>query len=243
MLDPQVFYNREDLWAVPLERSGGRETRIEPVYTMLRLAPELPPEFVLMLPFTPRGKDNMIAWLVARCDGAQAGERRLALFPKQELVYGPRQIEARIDQDAAISQLLTLWSQRGSNVVRGNLLVVPLAGTLLYVEPIYLQAEQGALPELKRVVVAHAERIEMGLDLDDALARLLAGTTTSPATTAMVGAQVPPGPAALANATQALERLRAAEAALQGGDWIAHGRAMQELRQLLEAAGAPAQRP
>jgi uncharacterized membrane protein (UPF0182 family) len=239
MQDPQVFYNREDLWSMPLERGGGRETAADPVYTMLRFEPGTPPEFVLMLPFTPRGKDNMIALLVAHCDVGRAGRRQLALFPKQELVYGPRQIEARIDQDAAISQQLTLWSQRGSNVIRGDLLVVPLAGTLLYVEPLYLQADQGALPELKRVIVAHAERIEMGVDLDDALSRLLGGTEGAPP--ADPGA-APSVVSALSPAARALEQIRTAEAALQRGDWLAHGRAMQELRQLLEAAAQP-QRP
>jgi len=244
MQDAQVFYNREDVWAVPLERSGGREQVIAPVYTMLRLEPDAPPEFVLMLPFTPRGKDNMIAWLVAHCDEPQRGRRQLALFPKQELIYGPRQIEARIDQDAAISQLLTLWSQRGSNVIRGNLLVVPLAGTVLYVEPLYLQADQGALPELKRVIVAHAERIELGQDLEEALGRLLSRAQPAaplPVTT-LAGATPLATPAPRAD--RALDLLRSAETALQRGDWIEHGRAMQALRGLLEseAGGAP-QRP
>jgi uncharacterized membrane protein (UPF0182 family) len=211
---------------------------------MLRLEPDAPPEFVLMLPFTPRGKDNMIAWLVAHCDEPQRGRRQLALFPKQELIYGPRQIEARIDQDAAISQLLTLWSQRGSNVIRGNLLVVPLAGTVLYVEPLYLQADQGALPELKRVIVAHAERIELGQDLEEALGRLLSRSQPAaplPVTT-LAGATPLAAPAPRAD--RALDLLRSAETALQRGDWIEHGRAMQALRGLLESeAGGAAQRP
>jgi uncharacterized membrane protein (UPF0182 family) len=243
MLDPQVFYNREDVWGVPLERVNNREVAIEPVYTMLRLAPGAPSEFVLMQPFTPRGKDNMIAWFVARCDEPQRGERRLALFPKQELIYGPRQVEARIDQDAAISQLLTLWSQRGSNVIRGNLLVVPLAGTLLYVEPLYLQADQGALPELKRVIVAHAERIALGVDLDDALVQLQGGMRPAAAGPLAIAAQ-PAGPAAGTDPRRrALELLQAAEAALQRGDWIEHGRSMQALRELLAGDGTSDQRP
>ena len=244
MLDPQVFYNREDVWAVPLERAGNREVAIEPVYTMLRLDPGGASEFVLMQPFTPRGKDNMIAWLVARCDEPHRGERRLALFPKQELIYGPRQVEARIDQDAAISQLLTLWSQRGSNVIRGNLLVVPLAGTLLYVEPLYLQADQGALPELKRVIVVHADRIELGIDLEDAMARLLGGMPATPLIT-LDGLQTPlAADRGDEPRRRALDLLQAAEAALQRGDWIEHGRSMQALRDLLaEPEPAPRQRP
>jgi hypothetical protein len=261
MTDAQVFYNREDLWSLPVESKGGREETVEPYYTMMRLAGGAGPEMVLMLPFTPARKDNMIAWLVARCDGEHLGERQVYLFPKQELVYGPRQIEARIDQDPSISQLLTLWSQRGSNVIRGNLLVLPIARTLLYVEPLYLQAEKGALPELKRVILAHADRIEMGPDLESTLLRLVGaeadvtaleqppvfepapGASRAAERTAAGGAAGTgaPGTAGGKPSERALALLRAAEAALQRGDWVEHGRVMQELRRYLEAqaAGSP----
>jgi uncharacterized membrane protein (UPF0182 family) len=128
-----------------------------------------------MVPFTPSNKDNMIAWLAARCDGARYGERLVFNFPKQSLVFGPRQIEARIDQDPTISQELTLWSQSGSQVIRGNLLVIPIGQGLLYVEPLYLQAEQGELPELKRVILSNSEDIVMEETLDLALASLVGG--------------------------------------------------------------------
>lgn len=242
MQDPQVFYNREDLWSLPLENSGGREVALEPYYTMMQLTPGGPAEFVLVQPFTPRGKDNMIAWFVARCDGAARGERTVALFPKQELVYGPRQIEARIDQDAAISQLLTLWNQRGSSVVRGSLMVVPLGNTLLYVEPLYLQADKGGLPELKRVIVAYADRINLGTNLQEALANLVdAGAVAGAEPAAAPGASPGGGSGGSVDpAHRALALLRAAEAAMQHGDWVEHGRVMQDLRRLLEsAAGTP----
>ncbi len=243
MQDPQVFYNREDLWAAPLERSSGREVTLDPYYAMVQVEPGGAAEFVLMQPFTPAGKDNMIACLVARCDGEHRGERYVALYPKQELIYGPRQIEARIDQDGAISQLLTLWSQHGSNVLRGTLLVMPIGQALLYVEPLYLQAENGGLPELKRVIVAHGDRIEIGENLQDALSRLVVGADASfqAAEPAVPGAAPPSAPhAGGPDPGRALGLLQDAEAALRNGDWVAHGRAMQELRQFLQnASGAP----
>jgi uncharacterized membrane protein (UPF0182 family) len=183
----------------------------------------------------------MIAWFVARCDGAARGQRLVVQFPKQELVYGPRQIEARIDQDGAISQLLTLWNQRGSSVVRGTLTVVPLGNTLLYVEPLYLQADKGALPELKRVIVAHADRIDLGVNLQEALTRLTGERAGSEAPPGALGTPAPPAErtAGPAGSQQPLTLLRAAETALQRGDWVEHGRLMQELRRVLEtAAGA-----
>jgi uncharacterized membrane protein (UPF0182 family) len=158
------------------------------------------------------------------------------------LIYGPRQIEARIDQDASISQLLTLWSQRGSSVIRGNLLVVPLAGSLLYVEPLYLQADQGALPELKRIIVVHADRIDLGVDLEDALARLLSTappTAMVPAVPGLTAAAASPPVGGGTAGDRALQLLHAAEAALQRGDWIEHGRSMQALRELLEREAGP----
>ena len=244
MQDPQAFYNREDLWSLPLENAGGREVVLEPYYAMMQIEPGGAPEFVLMQPFTPSGKDNMIAWLVARCDGTGRGERIVSLFPKQELVYGPRQIEARIDQDATISQLLTLWNQRGSSVVRGTLTVLPLGNTLLYVESLYLQAEKGALPELKRVIVAYSDRIDVGENLQAALARRVGeGVGLEPAASTP-GLRAAPGSALEAGETpqRAMTLLRAAESALQRGDWVEHGRVMQELRQLLETAASPPRR-
>jgi uncharacterized membrane protein (UPF0182 family) len=247
MRDAQVFYNREDLWQVPVESYGGTEIPVEPYYTMLRLPDADHQELILMRPFTPAGKDNMIAWLAARCDGDALGKRQVFLFPKQELVYGPRQIEARIDQDPSISQLLTLWNQRGSNVIRGNLLVMPIGRTVLYVEPLYLQAEKGALPELKRVILAQADRIVMGESLDSTLEMLAgvapeASTATSAPSSGEPAATAPTRPETNASAQQALEIMQGAEAAMQRGDWTSYGREMQRLKQYLQAQATPARR-
>jgi uncharacterized membrane protein (UPF0182 family) len=245
MQDPQVFYNKEDLWQVPVESFANREMLMEPYYTIMRLGPDEEPEFVLMLPFTPSRKDNMIAWMAARCDGDNLGRRVVFLFPKQELVYGPRQIEARIDQDAVISQQITLWSQRGSQVIRGNLLVIPIGRSLLYVEPLYLQAEKGALPELKRVILANGNRIAMDVNLDRTLAALFAGSIPLAAPEAAAAGLPPSLPAGLPadTARGALEILGAADAALRRGDWAAYGTEMTRLRQFLEARSVSAATP
>ncbi len=142
MKDTQVFYNQEDLWQTPDEVYGSTRQKMEPYYIILRLPGETSEEFVLMLPFTPSKKDNMIAWLAARCDTPSYGSLIVYKLPKEKLVFGPMQIEARIDQQTQISKEMTLWGQRGSNVIRGNLLVIPIQDTFIYVEPIYLQAKQ-----------------------------------------------------------------------------------------------------
>ncbi|MGH7357950.1 MAG: UPF0182 family protein, partial [Candidatus Rokuibacteriota bacterium] len=169
MQDPRVFYNKEDLWSVPRMQESGREREQDPYYTIMRIPGEPREEFVLLMPFTPLRRDNMIAWLAARSDGAAYGRLAAFLFPKQRLVYGPRQIAARIDQDAVISQQLTLWSQRGSTIIRGSLLAVPVEESLVYVQPLYLAAEKGSIPELKRVIVAHGNQIAMGETFDASL--------------------------------------------------------------------------
>ena len=175
MQDPRVFYNKEDLWSVPRMAEGGRDREIDPYYTIMRIPGESREEFVLLMPFTPLRRDNMIAWLAARSDGPAYGRLVAFLFPKQRLVFGPRQIGARIDQDAVISQQLTLWSQRGSTVIRGSLLAIPVEESLLYVQPLYLAAEKGSIPELKRVIVAHGNQIAMGETLDAALQSIFGG--------------------------------------------------------------------
>jgi uncharacterized membrane protein (UPF0182 family) len=242
MDDSQVFYNKEDLWQLPIESFEGREIIMEPYYAIMRLPDTDRAEMVLMLPFTPSRKDNMIAWMAARCDGDNLGRRLVFLFPKQELIYGPRQIEARIDQEAEISQQLTLWSQAGSNVIRGNLLVIPLGSSVLYVEPLYLRADKGALPELKRVIVAHGNRIAMEVNLEQALTQLFGSTVALPRTSPTAAQQddTPPLPAAADTASaevaqRALQILRAADAALQRGDWAEYGAAMERLRGHLES--------
>ncbi|MDP7323999.1 MAG: UPF0182 family protein, partial [Candidatus Woesearchaeota archaeon] len=173
MNNPTVFYNKEDAWQIPSEVYGtGQKVEVEPYYIIMKLPGEEKEEFVLMTTFTPIKKDNMISWLAARSDGENYGKLLLYKFPKDKLIYGPLQIEARIDQDSEISQQLTLWSQQGSRVTRGNLLVIPIENNLLYIEPLYLQAETGQLPELKRVIVSDGERVVMEESLGDSLAEL-----------------------------------------------------------------------
>jgi uncharacterized membrane protein (UPF0182 family) len=198
----------------------------------------------------------MISWMAARCDPAHYGRLVLFQFPKQRLIYGPRQIEARIDQDPAISQLITLWSQAGSRVVRGNLLVIPVANSLLYVEPLYLQAETSQLPELKRVIVAYESRIAMEPTLDAALRRVFAPKREAPRAEVVVAPTeaAPPGAAegAAPEAEEAAAQLGPAERAhgvyleaqerLRAGDWAGYGASVEELGRLLEElAGASEQ--
>jgi len=159
MRDTQVFYNKEDLWSIPLGHGNGPDRPMEPYYLIMRLPGEPKEEFVLLIPFNPSKKDNLSAWLAARSDPPHYGKLVVYNFPKQKLIYGPRQIEARIDQDSFISQQLSLWNQRGSQVIRGNLLVIPIERSLIYVQPLYIAAEKGQLPELKRVIVGSGDRI------------------------------------------------------------------------------------
>ena len=173
MQDPVVYYNREDVWEIPQENYQGSTINVEPYYIMNQLPGEEEAEFILMTPFTPSNRDNMVAWMAARNDGEHYGELFTYRFPKDRLVYGPSQIESRIDQESEISQLLTLWSQRGSNVIRGNLLVIPINSSVLYVEPIFLQAEGGGIPELRRVIVSYKNQIIMRENLEEALKALL----------------------------------------------------------------------
>jgi uncharacterized membrane protein (UPF0182 family) len=230
MQDPQIFYNKEDLWSIP--QKG--EQDMEPYYTIMKLPGESREEFVLMNPYTPAKRDNMTAWLAARSDGAHYGKLIVYLFPKQKLVYGPRQIEARIDQDSAISQQLTLWTQRGSQAIRGSLLVIPIEDALLYVEPLYLSAsESGALPELRRVIVVFGNQLVMEPDLETALARLFGGRAPearpATATTTATSDQT-----ASALTRAALEHYRAAQRAVREGQWDTYGAELRRLEQVLE---------
>jgi uncharacterized membrane protein (UPF0182 family) len=238
MSDPEAFYNREDLWQVPIETyEGGSEQMMEPYYVILRLPAEEREEFVLILPFTPAQKDNMIAWMAARSNGSEYGKLLLYEFPKQKLVYGPRQIEARIDQDPKISQQFTLWSQSGSKVIRGDLLVIPIAGSLLYVEPVYLRAEQGELPELKRVIVVYDRAVVMEETLEQSLAVIFGGD---------LGQSQVPRLDRARNSTLAQSALliyQKAQEALRQGNWAEYGRHQQELEKLLEQLNASSLTP
>lgn len=172
MQDPQVFYNREDLWALPKETYGETEQQMNPYYMVTRLPGEKENSFSLMVPFTPTNKNNMIALMVVNSEPDKYGEITVFKFPKEKTIYGPMQIESRVDQDTDISQNLTLWGQVGSRVIRGNLMVVPIEESLIYVEPIYLQATQSKLPELKRVIFAYDNTITMAKNLDSAISEV-----------------------------------------------------------------------
>ncbi|MEL6468261.1 MAG: UPF0182 family protein [Cyanobacteria bacterium J06623_4] len=169
MTDPQVFYNREDQWRAPNEIYANEEQVVEPYYLIMELPGEEDGEFVLLRPFTPARRNNLVAWLAARSDGEQYGKQLLYQFPKQELVFGPEQIEARINQEPEISQRISLWNTQGSRANQGNLLVIPIEQSLLYVEPLYLEAEQNRLPILARVIVAYKNRIAMAETLEQGL--------------------------------------------------------------------------
>jgi hypothetical protein len=226
MSDPEVFYNREDLWQFPIQTYESNEQIMVPYYTILYLPGEKQAEFVQIMSFTPSNKDNTIAWLAARSNTPNYSKLLLYEFPKKQLIFGPRQIEAKIDQDPQISEQFTLWSQAGSKVIRGDLLVLPIEDSLLYVEPVYLRAEQGALPELKRVIVAYDKSVVMDETLDLALAAVFGGTPTAPPT---VTNSVQPS-----LVKSALDTHQKAEAAARQGNWADYGRYQQELKQILQ---------
>ena len=235
---PEVFYNREDLWQFPREPvaldgpNAGGATKMSPYYIMMRLPGEAQTEFFLMPPMAPSQRENMIAWLAARCDLPEYGKLIVYEFPKEKLVYGPFQIEARIDQNTEISQQISLWNQMGSRVIRGNLLVVPIENSILYVSPLYLRAQSGQLPELKRVIAAYSDRVVMEETLPAALAALFKESAPVAGLPAPAGSS-PSGPAderarqALADYDRAIDRLKS-------GDWAGFGAELDALRSLLK---------
>jgi hypothetical protein len=235
MTDAQVFYNQEDLWSWPEEVVTGERLPIEPYYVNMRLPGQTETEFVLMLPYTPSARQNMVAWLYARNDGENYGQMGVFEFSKQRLIYGPMQVESRIDQDPVISQQLSLWNQRGSQVIRGNLLVIPLDVSILYVEPIYLQAEASQLPELRRVIVAYGNQIAMEETLAAGLARVMGAAPVGEGPTE----PEPSAPVLEGEVAdlilQADTHYQAAQACLEDGDWACYGREIDALEQVLEA--------
>ncbi len=232
MTAANVFYNREDVWRFPRELYEGESVLMEPYSLIMALPGQESPEFVQILPFTPANRDNMVAWLAGRSDGAGYGQQVLYTFPKQELVFGPSQIEARINQSPEISQQLTLWGQEGSRVIRGDLLVIPVARSLLYIEPVYLRAEQNALPELRRVIVAYDDRVAMGETLEGTLGQLFG--SSAPATPAATPGQMALPPDLTTQLAAALAAYEASQAALRAGDWPAYGAAQAELGRILQ---------
>ena len=238
MSAPEVFYNREDLWQFPREpttpdgMNARIGTRMAPYYIMMRLPGEPRAEFFLMLPMVPSQRENMIAWLAARCDLPDYGKLIVYEFPKDKLIYGPFQIEARINQNTEISQQISLWNQMGSRVIRGNLLVVPIENSILYVSPLYLRAESGQLPELKRVIAAYGDRVVMENTLPEALAVLFKESVPVAAPPTRAGA--PPAGPADARAREAIGHYDRAIDRLKAGDWGGFGAELDALRPLLE---------
>ncbi|HEX9078499.1 MAG TPA: UPF0182 family protein [Desulfuromonadaceae bacterium] len=229
MTDPKVFYNKENLWQVPV--LGDKP--MEPYYTIMRLPGEKKEEYILLLPFTPSKRDNLAAWLIARCDAPNYGKIRAYTFPRDRLIFGPKQIDARINQDSFISQQLTLWNQRGSEVIRGSMLMIPIEKSLLYVQPLYLAADKDALPELKRVIVAYGDEVVMDESLEAALQRLFGGRRAAPPGGAAPAAAPPPvSPAALAK--EAMETYDKAINLQRQGDWSGYGEALKKLGEILK---------
>lgn len=245
---PESFYHREDQWQVPAvgDPTAANDRRFMR-HIVMKLPEEKEAEYIYMAPFTPKGKDNLASWMIARNDGDNYGKLRVYRFPKQSLVYGPRQIMSRIDQDTEISRELTLWDQRGSEVIRGELLVIPIEKALIYVQPIYLRAEGGRIPELKRVVVAYQNRVVMRETLEAGLATLFGGdvprNADQPAAVPAAGADSAGVAAAPARAVaaptntgliaEARSRYDRALAAQRSGDWAAYGREIQALGEVL----------
>jgi uncharacterized membrane protein (UPF0182 family) len=237
MESPAVFYNREDLWQFPRQAAEGEQAAsMIPYYLVMRLPGEPQAQFFLMLPMAPSQRQNMIAWLAARCDAPDYGKLIVYEFPKDKLVYGPFQIEARINQNTEISQQLSLWNQKGSRVIRGHLIVIPIENSILYVSPLFLRAETGQLPELKRVIAAYGDRVVMEETLRDALAALFREAPgprpATPAGAASAAIERDRAHAALGHYNRALERLKA-------GDWTGFGAELDQLRASLEALEHP----
>jgi uncharacterized membrane protein (UPF0182 family) len=257
MTEPDAFYHREDQWQIP--GTINKLTNENPFmrHIIMRLPGEKDPEFIYMTPFTPRGKDNLAAWMVARMDGENYGKLSVYRFPKQSLVYGPKQIANRINQDTDISRQLTLWDQKGSEVIRGELLVIPIEESLIYVQPIYLRAEGGSIPELKRIVVAHENRVVMGESLEEGLNALFGSGAASVARASVQdslstlgveqsvvgGGAVPTTGAAPSGAVgdllrEAQTHYDRAIAAQRAGNWADYGREIDQLGATIRALRA-----
>jgi uncharacterized membrane protein (UPF0182 family) len=246
MTSPAVFYNREDQWEVPSFDVGNQRQFMDPYYTIMKLPGESGPEYIQMLPYTPRGKDNLAAWMVARSDGAHYGKLAVFQFPKQTVIFGPKQIAARISQDQAIAPQITLWNQQGSEVIQGTLLVIPIEESLIYVRPLYLRASGGSIPELKRVIVAYQNQIVMEETLEAALERIFPGGRDRPAAPAPVEAGAPAQAGAVAQApqtseaadlttlaTQARAHYERALQAQRDGNWALYGEEIKRLGEVL----------
>ena len=240
MSSPAAFYNKEDQWQIPTLDAGNQPAPMQPYYAMMKLPGETSTEFIQMLPFTPSRKDNLAAWMVARSDGDHYGRLMAFQFPKQKVIFGPRQVVARINQDQAISPQITLWNQQGSEVIQGTLLVIPIEESLLYIRPLYLRAEGGRIPELKRVIVAYQNQIVMEGTLEAALNRLFPPAAASGASIAGNTSLSSPPPRFAATDDEdslgpiAHGHYQRAVQALRDGDWVRFGEEFKKLGDTLE---------
>jgi uncharacterized membrane protein (UPF0182 family) len=234
--DPNVFFAREDVWDIPTAQTapGSLAAPVQPYYVLFRLPGESKPEFLLIMPFTPHGKSNMVSWMAARSDGSHYGEYVSYVLPKDKVIFGPQQVANRINENTAISTDFTLFHQAGSTVVQGNLLVVPIGDSFLYFEPIYLRANQAtSLPELKRVILADQKSVAYATTLQLAINQLVGSsigpsTNPPPTITPAVIAQI----ADLVN--QANVHYAAAYAALKSGDLTTYASEMVQVGKLLD---------
>ena len=239
MVTPQVFYNQEDLWTRPNEKYGGRQLLMEPYYILARLPGEAELEFMLISPLTPENRDNMISWMAAKSDPGSYGDLVVYKLPKERLIYGPAQIEASIDQDPEISRQIALWDQRGSRVIRGNLMVIPVENSFLYVEPVFLLAEGVDIPQLQRVIVAIGDDISMQPSLDQALFELFGDEAAAIVEeTQLVSDSTVPAdalPEGVAIDRQALDEIRSIwedlKSALEDGNWTRYGELLNDLEE------------
>ena len=240
MKNPTVFYNKEDVWSIANEIYGSDTQQMEPYYVNMRLPGSDELEYLLMRPFTPTQKQNMVAWLAARNDDSHYGELVLFKFPKQTTIYGPMQVEARISNDSEISQNLNLWDQQGSSVIRSNLLVVPIKDSILYIEPIYLTMNsENSLPEVVRIIVSYKDQIVMEKTLDDALSKLF-GTDfrTEGVTESRPDDETDsPSSSTIMTYDEVVEQIKAAyqnaKTSAQNGNWADYGRYLDQLEQAI----------
>jgi uncharacterized membrane protein (UPF0182 family) len=242
MRDPDTFYNKSDAWdtAKFTNEQGGTPGPLAPTYVVATLPGETQPEFLLMTPFTPRNRDNLIGLMMARCDGEHLGEKVVLLLSKQEIILGPMQVEARINQDQNISKDLTLWNQQGSQVLRGQMLVLPVEKTFLYVEPIYIQASQAKMPQLKKVALAMGNNLVYADTYAEALAQLagekLPATPaeTAPATATITAATPAPTTQPDARITQIRNHLQRYRELVSQGKLSEAGAELQAIQGLVE---------
>lgn len=229
MTDPKVFYNKEDLWEVPVHNDKAMDAN----YLIMKLPEEKKEEFVILMPYTPAKRDNLAAWFAARCDEQNYGKLLVFTFPRDRLVFGPRQIDARIDQNSYISQQLSLWNQRGSTVIRGKLLIIPIEKSLLYIQPLFLAAEdKGGLPELRRVIVAYENDVVMEENLEQALTALFGGRKVStPSASVPAQTQKMTIQELAKEAEQIFERAKSLQ---KQGDWAGYGENLKKLEQILK---------